>query len=117
MRNLAVEATDSAVKHVKDIQKVQKEHADKLKAQNQEKMDKIMKEFFVMKVKAGETGKLYGSITNADIASELSKYLGEKVDKKTIKLASPLKELGMTEVEIKLPGGVKGKLKVKLERK
>lgn len=117
IRNLAVEATDSAVKHNKDIQKIQQEHADKIKAKNQEKLDKIMKEFFVIKVKAGETGKLYGSITNADIADALSEYLGEKADKKTIKLNSPIKELGTYEVEIKMPGGVKGKLKVKLERK
>src|SRR6056297_3174179 len=78
-RDLAEEATASAMKHLKSIQSVQNEHEEKERKRNEEKLDKLMKEFFVIKVKAGEKGKLFGSITNADIAKELSKYLGEKI--------------------------------------
>ncbi len=116
MKDLAIEATASAVKHLKSIQSVQNEHEEKERAKNQEKLDKLMKEFFVMKVKCGDKGKLFGSITSADIAKELSEYLGEKIEKKHIVLKGNLKELGTYDIQVKLPRGVKGKLKVKLEK-
>jgi len=115
-REVAIEATESALKHLESIQKVQNEHEEKERAKNQEKLDKLMKEFFVMKVKCGDKGKLFGSITSADIAQELSDYLGEKIEKKHIVLNGNLKELGTYEVQLKLPRGVKGTLKVKLEK-
>jgi len=114
-RDLAEEATASAMKHLKSIQSVQNEHEEKERKKNEEKLDKLMKEFFVIKVKAGEKGKLFGSITNADIAKELSQYLDEKVEKKHIILEGHLKEVGTYDVGVKFPGGVKGTLKVKLE--
>ena len=114
-RDLAEEATASAIKHLKTIQSVQNEHEEKERQKNKEKLDKLMKEFFVIKVKAGEKGKLFGSITNADIAKELSKYLGEKIPKKHIILDGHLKEIGTYDVDVKFPGGIKGTLKVKLE--
>ncbi len=114
-RDLAEEATSSALKHLESIQSVQNEHEEKEKAKNKEKLDKLMKEFFVIKVKAGEKGKLFGSITNGDIAKELSDYLGEKVEKKRVILDGHLKEIGTYDVDVKFPGGVKGTLKIKLE--
>lgn len=114
-RDLAEEATESAIKHLKSIQSVQNEHEEKERQKNIEKLDKLMKEFFVIKVKAGEKGKLFGSITNGDIAKALSQYLGEKVEKKHVILDGHLKEVGTYDVDVKFPGGVKGALKVKLE--
>ena len=116
-RDLAEEATPSALKHLESIQSVQNEHEEKERKKNMDKLDKLMKEFFVIKVKAGEKGKLFGSITNGDIAKELSDYLGEKIEKKQIILDGNLKEIGTYDVEVKFPGGVKGNLKIKLEAK
>jgi large subunit ribosomal protein L9 len=115
-RGLAQEATEGVLKHNQSIQKVKKEHLDKVHKKSQEKLDILLKEFFVIQVKAGEGKKLYGSITNADIALELEKALGEPVDKRCISLTSPIKEIGTYEIGIKLPGGVKGTLKIKIEK-
>ncbi len=114
-RELAVEATPSAIKHLESIKDVKNEHKEKEIKKSKEKLDKLIKGFFVIKVKAGEKGKLFGSITNADIAEELSNYLGEKIEKKRVILNGHLKEIGTYEVEVKFPHGVKGMLKVKLE--
>jgi len=115
-RKLAVEATEGEAKHIKDMQKVKKSHKQKEKQSSRQKLEKLMKEFFVIKVKAGEKGKLFGSVTNKDIAEKLSQYLGEKVSKKFVQVDGPLKEVGTYDVKLKLPGGVKGTLKLKLEK-
>lgn len=53
-------------------------------------------------VKAGETGTLYGSVTNADIAAKLEEQTGEAVDKRKVLLEQPIKELGTYPVKVKL---------------
>lgn len=59
-----------------------------------------------LKTKVGEGGKLFGSITSMDIADAIKAQLGTEVDKKKIVLAKPIKEIGKTEVEVKLYEGI-----------
>lgn len=66
-------------------------------------------------VKAGETGRLYGSITTADIAERIAQVLGHDFDKRWIQLERPLREIGLHTVELKLEGGVRGRVKVLVE--
>jgi len=115
-RGLAEEATEGTLKHSQSILQIRKDHQDKLQQKSQEKLDRLMKDFFTIYVKAGEGKKLYGSITNADIAQELEKALEEPVDKRCISLSTPIKEIGVYEVGVKFPGGVKGMLKIKIEK-
>lgn len=61
-----------------------------------------------LKAKAGETGRLYGSITSADIAGAIGRLLGTKFDKKSILLKRPIRETGTHTVDVKLDGGVRG---------
>lgn len=63
------------------------------------------------KVRAGEEGKLFGSVTTADISEALEKD-GHAVDKKLIQLEEPIKELGVYDVPIRLHAEVKPALKV-----
>jgi large subunit ribosomal protein L9 len=64
----------------------------------------------------GEEDKLYGSVTNRDIADALAEQ-GVKVDAKKIVLEEPIKTLGMTEVLIKLGHDVTAKIKVWVVKK
>ena len=57
---------------------------------------------FVFKARAGAKDRLYGSITHADIAEELSKSSGYEVDKKKIELEEPIHQLGSYEVTVRL---------------
>ncbi len=63
------------------------------------------------KVRAGDEGKLFGSVTSADISEALEKD-GHAVDKKLIQLDEPIKELGVYDVPIRLHAEVKPALKV-----
>lgn len=69
---------------------------------------------FTVKVKAGAGGRLFGSVTAADISAALAEG-GYQVDKKKINLASPLREAGDYDVELRLAEGVLTKISVKVE--
>ncbi len=53
-----------------------------------------------IKVQAGEDGKIFGSVTNKDISEELEKQYNFKLEKKNIKLKTPIKTTGTYEVEV-----------------
>lgn len=69
----------------------------------------------VIKVKAGEDGKMFGSVTAGMIADELKHQFDISLDKKKIHLEHPIRILGDHEVELNLHAEVKGALKVRVE--
>jgi large subunit ribosomal protein L9 len=69
----------------------------------------------VLKVKAGEDGKMFGAVTAGMIADELKHQFEVSLDKKKIHLEHPIKQLGEYEVELHLHADVKGTLKVRVE--
>src|SRR3954471_5065564 len=75
----------------------------------------LSKMTLIIKVKTGEDGKLFGSITAGTIADELKHQYEAALDKKKIHLPHPIKTLGEHEVELRLHADVKASLKVKVE--
>ncbi|MDE6182429.1 MAG: 50S ribosomal protein L9 [Eubacteriales bacterium] len=69
----------------------------------------------IVKAKLGENGKLFGTVTNKEIALALKEQEGITVEKKKITLSTPIKMLGEREVEIKLHPKVTAKLKVVIQ--
>ncbi len=86
-------------------QKVALEEAEATKA----KMEEVE---VVLSAKAGENGKLFGSITSKDVAEALTMQHHIKLDKKKFVLPDGIKTLGTTTVDVKIYQGVTGKLKV-----
>ena len=65
-------------------------------------------------VKAGEAGKIFGSVTNENVSAAL-KNAGYEIDKKKIVISAPIKKLGLYDVEIKLISGGPCKVKLKVD--
>lgn len=86
---------------------VELEQAEKIKEQ-------ISKIELTIKVKTGDNGKLFGSITAKEIAENLDKQYKIKVDKKKVNLKDSIKELGTVNVPIKLYEGVIATLKLNI---
>ena len=63
-----------------------------------------------VKVRAGEAGRLFGAVTTAEIADAITEVSGEKVDRRTIVVANPIKALGAHEVSVKLHDEVVAKV-------
>lgn len=111
--NLGVEANkENLAKLDEHLKKLKKEEDENIKVAMENK-EKIEKTEVIIKVKAGENGKLFGSITNMDIKKALDEKNIE-VDKKKIDKAD-IDSLGDYEVTIKLYQQVSAKLKVKVE--
>ncbi|MEE3383336.1 MAG: 50S ribosomal protein L9 [Anaerovoracaceae bacterium] len=110
-KGLAQEATPQNMARLK---KTQERIAKKLAEDREsaERLAEILTNTQVeIKAKAGEGGKVFGSVTSKDIADALNAQ-GFDIDKKKIKLDGPIKELGVTTVEIKLFNEISGKVKV-----
>ncbi len=88
-------------------------HSEEVKA-TRELAKEINGKNFTVKIKAGQGGKVFGSITGANIAEALQ-AAGYKVDKKKVALSSPIKTLGEYEVDLKLMESISAKIRVTVE--
>jgi len=95
-------AKKSSEAHKKDLEK---KEAIRIK-------DKLEKNVLKLKVKAGENGKTFGSITSKEISESIEKEFKEKVDKKKIVLKEPIRAVGGYVVDLKLFEGVVCKLTI-----
>jgi large subunit ribosomal protein L9 len=114
-KGLAVEATASNVNVMKTRTDAEKSKKDRELAQAKALADKLKETTVTLKVKAGENGKLFGSITSKDIADKLKSSANLDIDKKKINLSEAMKSIGTYDVEVKLYPEVSAKLKVKIE--
>lgn len=111
-KGLAMEATDKNLKQLnrQKANEAQKKAEEKAAAlELKESLEKLNIE---IKTKAGEGGKVFGSITSKDIAEVLEKTHKVSVDKKKIQLDSPIKQVGTLQVGIKLYTEITAQLKV-----
>lgn len=112
--NLAEEATSGNVKKLQNKQeKVERNEAEiKQDAENlKEALEKIEVK---ITAKSGDSGQLFGSITNKQIADELKKQYQHKVDRRKIELDEPIRSLGLTKVSVKLHPDVTGIINVSI---
>lgn len=115
-RGIAVEADARNLNIMQSRNTAAKERKDREAAKASVIAEKLKQMVLEIKAKAGENGKLFGSITSMDIAEGIKKAIGMDIDKKKIELTEPIKLLGKTEVEIKLHPGVSGKITVNVVR-
>ena len=113
-KNLGVEATPKALNDLK----LHNKHADKVAQENLEKARELAKEIetkkVVISVKAGEGGRIFGSVSTKEISQAAKEQLGFELDKKKMQLADPIKAFGTYEVAIKLHTQVTTKLTVQV---
>jgi len=112
---LAVPATKGNINQMKLVKK----SAVKVEARNIKEAEELAKKLEDLQVtfivKTGEEGKLYGSITNKDIAEKVSEERKIEIDRKKIDMQEHIKEIGEYEIELKLYKEVKSSVKVIVE--
>lgn len=114
-KGLAVEATSSNVNIMKTKKEAEAQKKDREVAQAKELAKKIKDITVTLKVKAGENGKLFGSITSKDVAEALKSQQKLDIDKKKLVMPDSLKAVGTFEVEVKLYPEINSKFTVKIE--
>ena len=113
-RKLAVEANSENMSKLKGKQDSANYKKEQEKEKANELKEKISKITLKVTVKAGENGKIFGSITSKEIATELKQQYNIEIDKKKILLKEAIKETGIFNVDVKLYEGIIGKIKVNI---
>ncbi|WP_418997576.1 50S ribosomal protein L9 [Blautia hydrogenotrophica] len=111
-KKLGVEATP---KNLNDL-KLQKTNEEKVAQENLEAAQAFAKDLedkeVIVKLKVGEGGKIFGSVSTKEISEAAKEQLNLDIDKRKLQLPSPIKALGVTQVPVKLHPQVTGTLKV-----
>jgi large subunit ribosomal protein L9 len=115
-RELAVAATSAAVHRIEHERAVATVRAEKAKKEAQGAADKLSALTIRIVQKAGDDGRLFGSVTTKDIEAAL-KAQGVVVDRKKIQLAEAIKAVGSYQVPVKLVSDVSAILKVEVAAK
>lgn len=113
-RGLAVEASAGALKSIEEERKVQAARQERILNDLKALRDKLEGQTVRLPAKCGEGGRLFGSITNKDVAGAISKFLGKDFDRKMIELSSPIKSLGVYPVSLKFGQHVNGTVNVEI---
>ena len=114
-RKLAVEATADAVNTKRMNDKAAAEREAKERAEALEISKKLREMKLVVTAKGGGAGRLFGSVTNQEIADALKKNSGIALDKRKIVISDPIKSVGTYTVQCKLGYEISAPLTVKIE--
>jgi large subunit ribosomal protein L9 len=115
-RGLAVTATPGAIKQAEKQRQAAAVRQAKEVSQAQALAQALDGLTVTFQARAGESDRLYGSITNVNIAEALKEQAGQEVDRRKIDLEEPLKELGTHAVTIRLAPEAEAKVTVVIER-
>ncbi len=114
-QKLGVEANSKNLNDLKLQKSNEEKTAQRLLEEAQALAEKIGKQTVVVSMKAGEGGKVFGSVSSKEIAAAIKSQSDLEIDKKKIQLSEPIRSFGVHEVGIKLHPQVTGTLRVKVE--
>lgn len=114
-QGFAIVATEATLKQVDNLKRQEARQRERLRGDAVAVKEVLEGLSLTFKAKVGGTGRLYGSITNSDIAGQILELAGQEVDRRKIVLDNPLKELGTFKVPIRLLPDVTAEVTVVVE--
>ena len=114
-RKLAVEATSEALNSIEKSKSAAKHREDVKKNDAEQAARDLKGKTVTVKVRAGENGRLYGSITTQEIADALKAQHGVEIDKRKIDLDEKVTSVGQTTITLKMYAGVSTKMNLIIE--
>ena len=105
-RKMAREATSEAINAIEKSKSADKHREDVRRAEAEERSRKLKGKVVQLTVRGGENGKLYGALTNDQIAEAQKQQHGIEIDKRKIEMDEPIKTAGQSFVTLKLMAGV-----------
>jgi large subunit ribosomal protein L9 len=111
-RGFAVVATSSALKQAADLQATAARHAAEEERAAQQLKEQLEAQPVVIEAKAGSQGRLYGSVTTADVATAIQKQLGTSLDRRDLEIAEPVRQVGSYHVSARLHRAVTATLTI-----
>lgn len=100
-RNFAVKATTGAIRQADEMRAARDQALRAAREEAEAFAQSLTGTRVVVAAHAGDEGKLFGSISDADIATAITKFTGIEVDRKLVALDRPIKEIGLHEVALR----------------
>jgi large subunit ribosomal protein L9 len=113
-RGLAVAATSAALKQIADLQAAAARHAADEERTAQRLKDKLEAQPIVVEAKAGQQGRLYGSVTTADVATAVQTQLGVTLERRDLDIAEQVRQVGSYPVTARLHRAVTATITVEV---
>lgn len=110
-RKLAQPATEASLEDARRRREAAERAAEEAAARAGETAALLSKTVLTIQHRAGEDGRLFGSVTNSEVADAIAEARGLRVDKRKIKLDDPIREVGTYMVEVELSGGATARVK------
>ncbi len=110
-RKLAQAATQASLEEAQRRREVAEKAAQEALDRAEQTAALLSKTVLTINHRAGEDGRLYGSVTSAEIADAIAEARGLKVDRRKIQLSEPIREIGTYMVDVELPGGATASVK------
>ncbi len=114
-QKLAVEAKPGTLKEIERKRAAQDAREAELRTEALAKAELLKNKIIVLQVKCGDKGRLYGSVTAAEVAEALEKQHGIKADKRKIDIGDPIRETGVREISVWLYSGITTKMKLDVQ--
>ena len=114
-QKLAAEATPGALKEIQRKRAAQDAREAEMLAEAKDKAAALKDKAITLEVKCGDKGRLYGSVTAAEVAEALEKQHGIKVDKRKIDIGEPIREIGERTISVWLYSGVTTPMKLDVQ--
>ena len=114
-RKLAREATAEALNSIERAKSADKHRGEVRRAEAEQQARDLKGKVVQLSVRGGENGKIYGSVTNDQIAAALKEQLGVDVDKRKIEVEEPIKNAGQAFINLKLMAGVSTRMIVNVK--
>ncbi len=114
-RKMAREATAEALNAIEKSRSADKHREDVRRAEAETKARMLKGKVVQLSVRGGENGKLYGTVTNDQIAAALKEQHGVEVDKRKLELEEPIKSAGQAFVTLKLMAGISTRMIVNVK--
>ena len=101
-KGLALAATKGALKQADQMRRARLERQQREKEAAARKVAVLASAPVYISARAGDTGRLYGSVTKSDVARAVEEQLGEVIDRQSVRLDDPIRALGTFQVEVHL---------------
>ena len=114
-RGLAVQASKGGVKHVESLKRAHATRVSEARAEAETEAERLTATPIRVKARAGEEGRLFGSVTAGEVAEEIERQTGIKIDRHDVHLDEPIRSIGVHEVRVHLFAEVDPVVSVEVE--
>jgi len=114
-RGLAVQASKGGVKHVESLKRAHSTRVSQARAEAETEAERLTATPIRVKARVGEEGRLFGSVTAGEVAEEIERQTGIKIDRHDVYLDEPIRSIGVHEVRVHLFAEVDPVVSVEVE--